>query len=129
MERSVFTSSYSLCAKILSVGCDGVRVCDGELCPRHMYHIYKNLWDASVGEELPLKKDSGNEMDPYAVAVMRRSTIIGHVPRKISAACLQVLSQIRDRGTVIKVTEGISGHSPTFTLLEQTAVQHWKVQR
>ena len=50
---------------------------------RYMYHVYKNLWGATVGEELPFKKDSGNEMDPYAVAVMRRSTIIGHVPRKI----------------------------------------------
>ena len=26
--------------------------CSGELCSR--YHVYKNLWDASVGEELPL---------------------------------------------------------------------------
>ena len=38
----------------------------------------------------------GNEKDPCAVAVMRRSAIVGHVPRKISAAC----SQIRDRGIV-----------------------------
>ena len=48
------------------------------LCSR--YHVYKNLWDASVGEELP--------WEWYAVAVMRRSTIVvGHEPRKISAAC------------------------------------------
>ena len=33
-------------------------------------HVYKNLWDVSVGEELPCKKDSGNKKDPYAVAVM-----------------------------------------------------------
>ena len=38
-------------AKHVSVGCDGVRVCGGEL--RSRYHVYKNLWDASVGEELP----------------------------------------------------------------------------
>ena len=95
--RYIFTSSF-MC-EILSVGCDGVRVCGGELCPR--YHVSKNLWDASVGEELPCKKDSGNEKDPYTVAVMRRSTIVSHVPRKISAACLQDLSQIRDRGTVV----------------------------
>ena len=35
----------------------------------------KNLWDASVGEEMPCEW--------YAVAVMRRSAIVGHVPRKI----------------------------------------------
>ena len=39
----------------------------------------KNLWDASVGEEMPCEW--------YAVAVMRRSAIVGHVPRKISAVC------------------------------------------
>ena len=45
----------------------------GELCSR--YHVYKNLWGAIVGEELP--------WEWYAVAVMRRSTIVGHEPRKI----------------------------------------------
>ena len=45
----------------MSVGCDGVRVCSGELCSR--YHVYKNLWDESVGEELPCDKDSGNDKD------------------------------------------------------------------
>ena len=54
----------------------------------------QNLWDASVGEELPC---NGNEKDPYAVAVMRRSTIVGHVPRKISAACSQFLADQRQR--------------------------------
>ena len=32
--------------------------------------VYKNLWDVSVGEELPCEC-SGNEKDPYVVAVMR----------------------------------------------------------
>ena len=31
------------------------------------HHVYKNLWDASEGEELPCKKDSSNEKDPYTV--------------------------------------------------------------
>ena len=34
-----------------------------ESCVR-AHHIYKNLWDASEGEELPCKKDSGYEIDP-----------------------------------------------------------------
>ena len=72
------------------------------LCSR--YHVYKNLWDASVGEELP--------WEWYAVAVMRRSAIVvGREPRKISAACLLAISgrsllaryfwQISDRGTIV----------------------------
>ena len=79
----------------MSVGCDGVRVCGGELCSRSPR--LQNLWDASVGEELACKKDSGNEKDPYAVAVMRRSIIVGQVPRKISAACSQFLADQRQR--------------------------------
>jgi len=41
-----------------------------------------------VGEELSCKRESDNNKDPYAVAVMRRGTVIGHVPRKISALSL-----------------------------------------
>ena len=71
------------------------------LCSR--YHVYKNLWDASVGEELP--------WEWYAVAVMRRSAIVvGHEARKISTGCSLFLAdqllaryfwQINDRGTIV----------------------------
>ena len=67
------------------------------------YHVYKNLWDVSVGEELLWKW--------YAVAVMQRSAIVvGHEPRKISTACSLFLAdqllahyfwQISDRGTIV----------------------------
>ena len=62
----------------------------------------KNLWGVSVGEEMPCEW--------YAVAVMRRRAIVGHVPRKISAVCSLFLAdqlparyfwQIRDRGTIV----------------------------
>ena len=41
--------------------------------------------DTKCGEEFSCKRESGNK-DPYAVAVIRRGTVVGHVPRKISAA-------------------------------------------
>ena len=44
------------------------------------YHIHKIIYGKRVWERNC--RASGNEKDPYAVAVMRRSTIIGHVPRK-----------------------------------------------
>lgn len=44
------------CLVVYVLGCNGV--CSGEL-----YFIYKKLWDASVGEELPCKKDIGNDTD------------------------------------------------------------------
>ena len=39
-----------------------------ESCVRG-YHIYKDIWEASVGEELPCQHESGNRADPFAVAV------------------------------------------------------------
>ena len=51
------------------------------------YHVYKDVWDANIGETLPCEVESGNTSDPYAVAVKQGSTIVGHVPRAISAVC------------------------------------------
>ena len=51
------------------------------------YHIYKDIWAAVVGEEFPCKREDGNRVDPFAVAVMRGDAIIGHVPGKISFIC------------------------------------------
>ena len=60
-----------------------------ESCKCLRYNVYKNLWDARVGEELPCEW--------YAVAEMQRSAIVGHVPRKISAACSPFLADQRQR--------------------------------
>ena len=32
------------------------------------YHIYKDIWEASVGEELPCQRKNGNCANPFAVA-------------------------------------------------------------
>ncbi len=31
------------------------------------YHVYKDIWEASVGEELPCHRENGNHADPFAV--------------------------------------------------------------
>ena len=46
------------------------------------HHIYKDIWSPMVGEELGCTR---HIKDPYAVAVMRASTIVRHIPRRISA--------------------------------------------
>ena len=48
-----------------------------------------------LGEVLQRKIESGNVQDRYAVSVQRRNTVVGHVPRKISAACLLFLQRAR----------------------------------
>ncbi len=41
------------------------------------FHVYKEVWDAAFGEELPCRRDVGNSHDPYAVAMVRASTTVG----------------------------------------------------
>ena len=49
------------------------------------YHVYKSIWDATVGERLTCVRDPGNQIDRYAVAVNQESgTTVGHLPKKIS---------------------------------------------
>ena len=58
--------------------------------------MYRKLWFEDImfssghGHQVWVKNyhESDNNKDPYAVAVMRRGTVIGHVPRKISALSL-----------------------------------------
>ena len=45
------------------------------------YHVF-------IGKELNCVQERINTKDLYAVAVIRRSTVVGHVPRKMSAACV-----------------------------------------
>ena len=53
------------------------------------YHDCQSIWEAEIGENLTCIREPGNVRDPYAVAVTKSesSTIIGHVPRKMSAIC------------------------------------------
>jgi hypothetical protein len=51
------------------------------------HHVYKEVWSPRVGEELAVHCESGNNHDPFAVAVWKDDTIVGHVPREISRVC------------------------------------------
>ena len=57
-----------------------------ESCVRG-YHVYKDIWIACVGEELPCQRENGNPTDPFAVAVVKSVLTVGHIPRKISSVC------------------------------------------
>ena len=57
-----------------------------ESCVRG-YHAYKDIWEASVGEELPCQREIGNRADPFAVAVIKSGQTVGHIPRRISSVC------------------------------------------
>ncbi len=49
------------------------------------YHIYKELWQPTIGEELACTREQNNVVDRYAVAIMKENTLtVSHLPRKIS---------------------------------------------
>ena len=51
------------------------------------YHIYKDIWDTLIGEELSCEREGANYADPFAVAVIKDDNIVGRMPRKISTVC------------------------------------------
>ena len=57
------------------------------------HHIFKNIWTPAIGEQLPCRREIGNNKDWNAVAILRDCTMVGHVPRKISAACALFLQR------------------------------------
>ena len=51
------------------------------------YHVYRDEWDAAIGEELERVREKNNLKDPYAVAMMCNNIVVGHLPRKIPRIC------------------------------------------
>ena len=49
--------------------------------------MYEDIWEAEEDEVLACIKDRSNRHDPYAVAVTKNKTVVGHLPRKISTVC------------------------------------------
>lgn len=48
------------------------------------HHIYCEDWTPTIGEILTLKVEPDNSHYEYAVAVMKNSMVVGHVPRPVS---------------------------------------------
>ena len=59
-------------------------------CGIRGYHEYKTIWVPVLKEVLPVKHESTNRHDRYAIAVMKRlpgrlaASVVGHLPREIS---------------------------------------------
>ena len=44
------------------------------------FHVYKDWWTPTGGEILPLQPEPENAEDKNAVAVLKESRVIGHIP-------------------------------------------------
>ena len=62
------------------------------------YHVYKQIWNPSIGEELFCAREPTNPRDPFVVAVVKSNQTVGHVPLKISSLCSIFL---RHGGTIM----------------------------
>ena len=52
------------------------------------YHVYQSIWDAAInGENLECFREVGNIHDPSAVAITKDDSVVGHLPRALSAVC------------------------------------------
>ena len=51
------------------------------------YHVYKDVWNATLDEELPCEREMDNTADRFAVAVKKDAVVVGHVAKKISSIC------------------------------------------
>jgi hypothetical protein len=48
------------------------------------YHVYRDNWTPVEGEILKAQREHNNPRDKYAIALLKESAIVGHVPREIS---------------------------------------------
>ena len=57
------------------------------------HHVYKEVWDPFLGEELRCLREPENLHDTNAIKIMRceDDDVIGHVPKRFTRACSYVL--------------------------------------
>ena len=65
------------------------------------HHVYKALWSPYIGEELSVQCEVNNIHDDFAVAVLKNSNTVGHVPREISRVCWYFLHKTGSEMTCI----------------------------
>ena len=59
------------------------------------YHIYKDIWEPSVGEKLIAHREFGNQFDKFAIKVLNGEQTLGHLPREYSRITLEVTGRRR----------------------------------
>ena len=70
------------------------------------YHVYRDVWESSVGEKLVARREFDNHFDKFAVKVLNGEETVGHLPREYSRIAWYFIA----RGGSISVE--VSGHRP-----------------
>ena len=79
------------------------------------YHAYMDIWNPIIGEELQLKREAENIRDGCAVAVVKDSCIVGHVPRQLSPVIFHFLARSCNRG-IAEITGNKVNHGAGYGL-------------
>ena len=56
------------------------------------HHVYKAIWSPIVGEELEMCREPENRYDRHAVALKKRGSVVGHVPRENSKIMFEFMA-------------------------------------
>ena len=85
------------------------------------YHIYKDAWNPTIGDELDCLRDCANVIG-NAVSVIDPLTkaIVGHLPKKISKVCSLFLHR---GGTVRCEVTGGRNYSCDLPLLRSSRIE------
>ena len=60
------------------------------------HHVYKEVWDATIGVMLEAASDDreeAKEYDKYAVGLYKRDLLVEHIPIEISSLCFHFINQ------------------------------------
>ena len=57
------------------------------------YQIYKDIWAPPIGAILSCEREIFNPSNPYAVATLNGTVVVGHMPQVISATCSAFISK------------------------------------
>ena len=68
------------------------------------YHVYRDVWEPSVGEKLVARREFDNPSKNFAVKVLNGEETVGHLPREYTRIAWYFLT----RGGSISVE--VSGH-------------------
>ena len=72
------------------------------------FQVYSEIWEPYIGEELQCVREEDNDHDPYAVSIIKRRQIVGHVPHSISRACAV---HLRSHGNITCTVTGSREYS------------------
>ena len=71
------------------------------------YHIYKDIWEPSVGEKLIAHREFGNQFDKFAIKVLNGEQTVGHLPREYSRIAWYFLAR---GGSITLEVTGLRRH-------------------